>query len=101
MRIVVRPAAMRRSVAWISSSMRASTDEVASSSSRMLRVREQRARECDALALTTRERESLFADDRVVAVREPHDELVRFGCARRGFDLGRRRVGPREARCWR
>ena len=60
------------------------------------RVREQRARQRDALALTTRERESLFADDRVVAVREPHDEFVRFGRARRGFDLGRRRVGSRE-----
>ena len=35
MRIVVRVLAIRRSVAWISSSMRESTDEVASSSSRI------------------------------------------------------------------
>ena len=35
MRIVVRVLAMRRSVAWISSSTRESTDEVASSSRRI------------------------------------------------------------------
>ena len=68
-RIVVRPTAIRRSVAWISSSTRASTDEVASSSSRMLRVGQQRPRERDALPLPAREREALLADDGVVAVR--------------------------------
>ena len=69
MRIVVRVLAIRRSVAWISSSMRESTDEVASSSSRILRIGEQRPCERDALALTAREREALLADDRVVALR--------------------------------
>ena len=96
MRIVVRVLAIRRSVAWISSSIRASTDDVASSSSRMRGIGEQRARQRDALALTARQREALLADDRVVAVREPQDELVRLGRARRGLDLRRRRVGPAE-----
>ena len=53
-----------------------------------LRVGEQRARQRDALALTAREREALLADDGVVAVGQPQDELVRFGGARRGLDLG-------------
>ena len=96
MRIVVRAAAIRRRVAWISSSIRASTDEVASSSRRMRRIRQQRARERDALPLPTREREPLFADDGVVAVREAEDELVRFGGARRRFDLLGRRIGSGE-----
>ena len=101
MRIVVRVAAIRRSVAWISSSIRASTDEVASSSSRMLGIGEQRAGERDALPLPTGEREALLADDGVVAVREPQDELVRLGRARGGLDLraASRRAG--RTRCWR
>ena len=62
----------------------------------MLRVREQRARERDALALPARQRQTLLADDGVVAVRQPHDELVGFGRARRGLDLRRGRVGRAE-----
>ena len=59
-------------------------------------VGEQRARERDPLPLPTGEREPLLADHGVVAVREPQDELVRFGRARGGFDLRGGRVGPGE-----
>ena len=61
-----------------------------------LGIREQRARERDPLALAAREREALLADDRVVAVRQLHDELVRLRGTRRGLDLRRGRVGPAE-----
>ena len=97
----MRVLAMRRSVAWISSSMRESTDEVASSSSRIFGFESSAARERDALPLPAAEREALLADDGVVAVGQPQDELVRLGRARRGLDLLPRRVGLAERRCWR
>ena len=93
----MRVLAIRRSVAWISSSTRESTDEVASSSSRIFGSESSAPRERDALALAAREREALLADHGVVAVGQPQDELVRFGRARRGLDLLARRVGPAEA----
>ena len=96
MRIVVRPTRSRRSVAWISSSTRASTAEVASSSSRMLRVAQQRPGECDPLTLTARQREPLLADHRVVAVGQRHHELVGLGRTCGCFHICGARVGTRE-----
>ena len=61
-----------------------------------LGVGQQGARERHALPLTTREGQTLLADDGVIAVRELHDELVRFGGAGCSLDLGRRGVGPPE-----
>ena len=69
MRIVVRVLAIRRSVAWISSSIARVDRRRRVVEQQDLRVGEQRAGERDALALAARQREALLADDRVVAVR--------------------------------
>ena len=58
------------------------------------RVDQQRAGDRDPLPLAARERLAALADQRVVAVRQPEDELVRVRGARRGDDLRARRVGP-------
>ena len=101
MRIVVRSCAIRRSVAWISSSTRRVDRRGRVVEQQDLRVGEQRAGERDPLALTARQREALLADDRVVAVGEPQDELVRLGrrAPRPRSPRRSRRAGRR--RCWR
>ena len=64
------------------------------------RVDQQRARDRDALALTARERQPALADDRVVAVGQRLDELVRLRLARRASTTSsRRRVRARRRRC--
>ena len=92
----MRPTSSRRSVWWISASTPASTDDVASSSSRIRGIAQQRPGERDALALAAREREPLLADDGVVAVGQADHELVRLDRARRGFDVGVVGIGPGE-----
>ncbi len=69
MRIVVRPAISSRRVAWMASSVVASTAEVASSSTRIRGSVSDGPGQGDALALTAREREAPLADDGVVARR--------------------------------
>ncbi len=93
---VVRVLAIRRSVAWISSSMRGVDRRRGVVEQQDRRVGEERARERDALPLTTRQRQALLTDDCLVAVRELHDEFVGFGGAGRGLDFGRGRVGAPE-----
>ena len=56
------------------------------------RVDEQRACDRNALPLTARERDPALADERVVAVRQPLDELVCLRCARSPFHVGERGV---------
>ncbi len=74
---VVRPVMISRNVVWICSSVRVSTDDVASSSTSTRRIGEHGAGDRDALALAARQREAPFADDGVVAERELFDEPVR------------------------
>ena len=59
------------------------------------RIGENRARDRDALPLPARQLDAALADDRVVAVREPEDELLAVRDARRRLDLveRRRRIG--------
>ena len=63
------------------------------------RVRDQRSRDRDALALAARERHPALADDRVVAVGQPRDEVVRLGSPRGLLDLVLRRVRAARRRC--
>jgi hypothetical protein len=51
------------------------------------RVDEQRAGDADALALAARQALAALADERVVAMRQAQDEVVRVGRARRRDDL--------------
>ena len=67
-----------------------STDEVASSRIEDPRVGEQRARERDELALAEREARAALAELGVVAVLEPHDEVVRADRLRRARRSPRR-----------
>ena len=55
-------------------------------------IGEQRPRERDALPLTTRQRQALFADHGVVAVRQAHDEVVGLRGAGRRLHVCRGRV---------
>ena len=52
------------------------------------RILENRARDRDALPLPARQPRAALAEERVVALRQRAQELVRFGGTRRGFDLG-------------
>ena len=52
------------------------------------RILEDGARDGDALLLPARQPRAAFAEEGVVAFRQPADELVRGRGARRGFDLG-------------
>ena len=65
---VVRPFIASRSPALIAASVRASTEEVASSRIRIRGIGDQRAGDRDPLALAARERQPALADDRLVAV---------------------------------
>ena len=76
---VVRPCISVSSACWTRRSDSLSSAEVASSSTRMRRVLEQRARDRQALALAAGEAQAELADHGVVAVRQLHDELVRVG----------------------
>jgi hypothetical protein len=58
------------------------------------RVRQDRARDGDALPLAARQLDAAFADHRVVSLRELADELVAVGDAARLLDLGERGAGP-------
>ncbi len=58
------------------------------------RVGDDRPCERDALPLPAGKRQPALADDRVVAVGQRADELVRLCCSRRGLDLRAGRVGP-------
>ena len=60
------------------------------------RVAQQRPRDRQALPLAARQLDAALADDRLVALRQLPDELVRVGVARRRFELGLRRVGLAE-----
>ena len=69
------------------------------------RVREERAGKAEPLPLTARQREALFADDRVDSVREGLDEVEGLGLAKRQADLvvgcvrsSERDVGPHTCR---
>ena len=85
----------------ISASVRASTDEVASSRIRI------RGSASSARAIATRWRwppesgQPALADDRVVAVRQAGDELVRLRAPRRRLDLLAARVRAARRRCCR
>jgi hypothetical protein len=57
------------------------------------RILEQRARQRDTLLLPARQSHAPVADQRVVALRQVDDEVVRAGGARGGFDLRLRRLG--------
>ena len=57
------------------------------------RIDQQRAGDGDALALAARQRLPAFAHQRIVAVRQAQDELVRVGRARGGHDLLARGLG--------
>src|SRR5690349_16461658 len=52
------------------------------------RVLDQRACDRDALALAAGELGAVFADRRLIAEREAHDEIMRTGSSRRGDDFG-------------
>ncbi len=54
---------------------------------------QQRAGDRQPLPLSAGEALAAFADARLVSLREHRDELVRMRRARRGLDLGQRRVG--------
>ena len=93
MMIVVRPRMTVSSARRMRASVVASTDAVASSRIRT-RGSASRARAIgDALPLAAREREAALADERVVAVGQRLDELVRLRLAR-GLDRRPRRVAP-------
>src|SRR5437660_8211387 len=51
------------------------------------RIAQQRARDCDALALPAAESRAALAQHRVIAFRQTHDEFVRISGARRGADV--------------
>ena len=93
---VVRPCISRSSALWMTASFSASTAESASSRIRIGSIAQQRAGDRDALALPSREPDASLADDRVVALRQPRDELVGVRGARRGLDLLAGGVGPAE-----
>ncbi len=57
------------------------------------RIDQQGARDRQSLALATRQADAALADERLVPQGQFSDERVRLGGARRGLDLGRRRVG--------
>ena len=57
------------------------------------RVAQKGARDGDALALASREPDTALADHGVVALGQPHDELLRIGGAGGGLQLGRGGVG--------
>ena len=69
------------------------------------RVVENGARDRDALAFSTREPRSPFADDRIVSLWQPGDKVVRVCRLRRGDNLtqiaARHRVTLEELRRWR
>ena len=90
---VVRLAISSSSAWWIRCSTWTSIALVASSRTRIGGLIEQRAGDRHALALAARERVAALADDRVVAVGQPDDELVGVGRLRRSDDLFDRRVG--------
>ena len=69
--------------------MPASSAQVGSSRMRIGRVLEQRAGDREALALAARERRAALADERVVAVGQALDEVVRVGRPGRRLDLRR------------
>ena len=87
MAIVVRPRTRLSSASWISRSVSVSTDEVASSRIRIARVDQQRPGDRDPLPLAAGERLAALADQRVVAVGQAQDELVRARGPGRGDDL--------------
>ena len=58
------------------------------------RILENRACDRDALPLSARQPHAALAEERVVALRQRAQELVRFGGTRRGFDLGVAGIGP-------
>ena len=58
------------------------------------RVDQQRSRNADALALAARQPLAALTDQRVVAVRQPQDEIVRMGGTRCGDDVVARGVRP-------
>src|SRR5881398_2066004 len=57
------------------------------------RVAQERARDRDALTLTAREPHPALADDGVVALRQPQDELLRVRRAGGGLELVGARIG--------
>ena len=61
------------------------------------RVDRERARDRDSLPLPARERDPALADHRVVALRQPLDELVRLRCPRGALDLLVREVAAPKA----
>ena len=89
---VVRPLRSDRRPSWISASLSLSSDDVASSRTRMRGFGEDGAGDRDALALAARQLHAALADDRVVLLLEPLDELVGVRDAADFADLFERRV---------
>ena len=93
--IDVRPSSSVARPLKISSSDSGSSDADGSSSSRIGVSRMMRARDRDPLPLAARQRVAAFAEDGVVAVRQPRDELVGVGePARAQNDLVARGARP-------
>ena len=61
------------------------------------RIAQQCAGDGDALALSARQLDALFADDRVIALRQRLDEVVDVGSTRRILDMGAGGIGPAHA----
>ena len=59
-----------------------------------LRRRQDGPRDCQALALAARQLHAALADERLVLLGQPHDELVRVRTPRGVLDLGVRRLVP-------
>src|SRR5205823_14711258 len=76
--MVVRPAIMRPRLFWIARSDSVSSALVASSKIRIGGLLNG-TRNRDALLLSTRDRETRFADFRLITHRQPHDEVMRGG----------------------
>ena len=93
---VVRPAIARSSASKISCSVSLSIAAVGIVEQQDRRLEQHRARDREALALSAGESVAALAEDRVVALRQRHDEIVRGGDARRFLDLRRRRLGMAE-----
>ena len=87
---LVRPSISFAMAFWMRTSVRVSTELVASSRIRMARVRQDGAGDGQELLLALREVGGLLVEDRVVAVGQGADEVVRVGG--RG---GARRSPPR------
>ena len=91
--IDVLPASSRSRPSKTSSSDCGSSAAEGSSSSRIGGVANDGAGDGDALTLTARQRVAAFADDGVVAVRQPRDELVGVGQLGRSNDFLARGAG--------